>query len=48
MIIDDKRQFVLTKYASLKGLRKKVESDHNALVGSFTLPYNVKKPELRK
>ena len=29
MLIDEEREHVLTKYASRKGSRKKVESDHN-------------------
>ena len=48
MIVDDKREYVLTKFASSKGHRKKVESDHNVLYGKFTLKYNSKKNVVRR
>ena len=48
MLVDDKRQHVLTKFASRKGYRKKIESDHNILFGKFRLKYNTKKNEVRR
>ena len=48
MIVDEERQYVLTKYASRKGYRKKIQSDHNILVGKFKLKYNTKKNKLRR
>ena len=48
MLVDDQRLHVLTKFASLKGYRKKIESDHNSLFASFTLTFNVKKAEIRR
>ena len=39
MIIDENRTHVLTKYAS----KKKIESDHNNMIGKFSLRYNEKK-----
>ena len=47
MEIDEKRNFPLTKYASKKGTRKLVQSDHNTLFGRFSIQYknlNWKKP----
>ena len=48
MVIDDKRTHVLTKFASAKGVIKKVESDHNVLHAKFTLNYKPKKVEVRR
>ena len=48
MIVDDKRLHVLTKYASKKGYRKKVQSDHNILYGKFKLKYTTKKSFTRR
>ena len=42
IFIDEKRQFTLTKYATTKGIRKKVESDHNLMFCKFTLTYERK------
>ena len=39
MIIDEERAHVLTKYVSAKGRQRKIESDHNVLVGRFMLSY---------
>ena len=39
MEIDEKRDFPLTKYASKKGNRKIVKSDHNTLYGRFSIQY---------
>ena len=39
MIIDDKRQHVLTKYSTKKGLQTKITSDHNLLYARFNLMY---------
>ena len=35
MTIDEKRHYVLTKYATTKGVKKKSESDHNVLYAEF-------------
>ena len=37
MFIDEKRHFVMTKYATTKGVKKKSESDHNVLYAEFEL-----------
>ena len=39
MIVDEKRENVLTKYASLTGGRMKSESDHNPLFAQFNLKF---------
>ena len=39
MIIDEARTHVLTKYSSTKGGQRKVESDHNLLIGRFSISY---------
>ena len=48
MIVDEDRSSVLKKYATTKGGKKAVESDHNPLYAGFTLLYDAKKPEVRK
>ena len=48
MVIDEDRINVLTKYATAKGVKKTIESDHNPMYAEFTLQYNVKKPAVRK
>ena len=48
MIIDEERIHVLTKFASSKGFRKKVQSDHNVLFGKFSLKYTTKKNTVRR
>ena len=40
MFIDENRNFPLTKYATTKGIRKLVTSDHNILYAQFMLTYN--------
>ena len=35
MTIDEKGHYVLTKYATTKGVKKKSESDHNVLYAEF-------------
>ena len=40
MIVDEKRENVLTKYASFTGKRIKSESDHNPLFAKFNLKFN--------
>ena len=40
MKIDEDRVNVLTKYASTKGIKCKVESDHNIMYGLFSVKYN--------
>ena len=37
MLIDENRSYVLTKYASKKGVKKKSESDHNILYAKFKI-----------
>ena len=39
MVIDEHRNFPLTKYASKKGVKKTVKSDHNTLYGRFSIEY---------
>ena len=39
MLIDDVRNFPLTKYASTKGGKKIVKSDHNILYAKFFIQY---------
>ena len=48
MIVDDKREHVLTKFATTKGAMKKVESDHNPLFANFSIKYKPKKTEVRR
>ena len=48
MLIDEKRNFPLTKYASKKGNQKIVVSDHNTLYARFKMEYadvTFKKPK---
>ena len=35
MLIDEERNFPLTKYATTKGVKKMVKSDHNACMQNF-------------
>ena len=37
MLIDEERNFTLTKYATMKGIRKIVKCDHNGMYGKFRL-----------
>ena len=39
MIIDEERNFPLTKYASKKGSKRIVQSDHNTMYGRFSIEY---------
>ena len=39
MVIDEKRHFPLTKYATTKGVKRLVKSDHNILYAQFSLTY---------
>ena len=39
MLIDESRYFTLTKYATTKGVRRLVKSDHNILYAQFSLSY---------
>ena len=39
MIIDEERQYTLTKYATTKGIKRKVESDHNPMYAMFNISY---------
>ena len=47
MLIDDERILTLTKYATRRGIKNLVKSDHNILVAKFSIDYkkhNYKKP----
>ena len=48
MTIDEDRIFVLTKYASKKGLKKKTVSDHNILFGKFSILFDRQPKTLRR
>ena len=48
MKIDDERVHVLTKFASKKGIIKRVESDHNILFASFNILHSSKSVPKRK
>ena len=39
MMIDDKRKYPLTKFASTKGRKKIIKSDHNTLFAKFSIDY---------
>ena len=39
MLIDERRNFTLTKYATTKGIKRLVKSDHNILYAQFSLSY---------
>ena len=39
MLIDEERNFCLTKYATTKGIKKIVKSDHNVLYAKFSMQY---------
>ena len=39
MLIDENRNFPLTKYATTKGVKKLVKSDHNILYAQFSMSY---------
>jgi hypothetical protein len=47
MIVDEKRENILTKYATSKGVRLKRESDHNPLYAEFNLRFSRGKPVTR-
>ena len=40
MFIDEGRNYTLTKYSTTKGIKKKVESDHNPLYAKFDISYS--------
>ena len=42
MVIDEKRENILTKFSSLKGTRVKSESDHNPIFAQFNLTFQRK------
>ena len=49
MLIDEDRNFSLTKYATTKGIKKIVKSDHNILYAKFSMQYrNLAWKKLRK
>ena len=48
MIVDEKREHVLMKYATLMGGRVKSESDHNPLFAEFNIRFRGKKQIIRK
>jgi hypothetical protein len=39
MFVDEKRNFPLTKYATTKGIKKIVKSDHNIMNAKFSIQY---------
>ena len=39
IVIDEKRENILTKYSSLTGVRQKTESDHNPMYAQFDIKY---------
>ena len=39
LMIDDQRISPLTKYATTKGVKKVVKSDHNIMYGKFSIDY---------
>ena len=43
MIVDDRRDHVLTNFTSRKGKRIITKSDHNILYCKFSLNYNIKR-----
>lgn len=50
MLIDEQRVLTLTKYATTKGMKSVVKSDHNILFAKFSLEYkklNSKKTKAR-
>ena len=48
MLIDEKRENILTKYVTLKGVRVKSESDHNPLYAEFNLTFSRAKTVTRR
>ena len=48
MTIDDDRIHVLTKYASSRGLKKKIISDHNILFSRFSILFDTKPKTVRR
>ena len=48
MLVDEKRNHVLTKFTKQKSRAYKIESDHNSIFASFNLNYFMKKQEIRK
>ena len=39
MVIDEERKLTLTKYATTKGNKKKISSDHNPMMANFNIEY---------
>ena len=49
MAIDEERNYTLTKYATTKGKKKKISSDHNPILASFNIEYEkCKSKEIRR
>ena len=48
IVIDEDINYVLTKYATKKGIQYKVETDHNALFGEFDIEYKSDKENTRE
>ena len=48
MLIDDARQYTLTKYATTKGKVKKIESDHNPIFCKFSIIYEKEKKNSKR
>ena len=49
LVIDEERRFTLTKYATTKGKKKKITSDHNPMFANFNIEYQkIKMKEERR
>ena len=47
MVIDEKRENILTKYLSSKGVRQKSESDHNPIYARFNIKFRKAQTAMR-
>ena len=48
MVIDEKRENILTKYLSSKGVRQKSESDHNPIYARFNIKFRKAQTAIRR
>ena len=48
MVIDEARQFTLTKYATTKGIAKKIGGDYNPIFCDFNIIYDKAKVGLNR
>ena len=48
MLIDEERKFTLTNYATTKGKKKIIQSDHNPLLATFNLKYEKKRNKCQR